>query len=65
MEPATTGLETLVTVLTSVWSEMGSMVTRISTAPLLLVSLAFVFAFGVVRLSKGLMGIKGGRKRRR
>lgn len=65
MESATTGLETLVTVLTSVWSEMGSMVNRISTAPLLLISIAFVFAFGVVKLSKKLMGIGGGRRKRR
>lgn len=65
MEPAATGLETLVTVLTSIWNQMSTMVSTISTVPLLLISLAFVFAFGVVKISKRLMGIGGGRRKRR
>lgn len=64
MEPAATGLETLKTVLTAVWTQMSSLVTKISTNALLLISIGFVFAFGTVALAKRLMG-SGGRKRRR
>lgn len=58
MEPVVTGLETLVTVLTQIWTSMTGLVTTISTAPLLLIALAFTFAFGTVSLAKKLMGIR-------
>lgn len=58
MEPVATGLETLVSVLTNVWSSMSGLVTTISSAPLLLIALAFTFAFGTVSLAKKLMGIR-------
>lgn len=58
MEPIVTGFETLETVLTAVWGAMGSLVTRISTAPLLLIGIAFAFAFPTVKLAKKLMGVR-------
>lgn len=58
MEPAVTGLETLVTVLTQIWNSMTGLVTTISTAPLLLIALAFTFAFATVSLAKKLMGVR-------
>lgn len=58
MEPVATGLETLVSVLTNVWSSMSGLVSTISSAPLLLIALAFTFAFGTVSLAKKLMGIR-------
>ena len=51
-------MSTLLTVVGEIWSQMTSLVTQISTTPLLLVGLAFSFAFGVVKLSKRLMGIR-------
>lgn len=58
MEPVATGLETLVSVLSNIWTSMTGLVSSISSSPLLLVGLAFTFAFSVVALSKKLMGIR-------
>lgn len=64
MEPAATGLETLTTVLTAIWGAMTPLVTKISGNALLLISIGFMFATGVIAIAKRLMGT-GGRKRRR
>lgn len=45
-------------VITEVWNQMTSLVTKISTTPLLLIGVGFTFAFGAVRLAKRLMGIR-------
>lgn len=45
-------------VVSAMWTQMTTLVTTISTTPLLLIGLAFTFAFGVVRLAKRLMGIR-------
>lgn len=60
MEP--TGLESLVTCLTAIWSGVGSVVSTITAKPLLLIPVGMVFAGGVIGLAKGLMGT---RRRRR
>lgn len=51
-------MSTLLTVVAEIWTQMTTLVGQISTTPLLLVGLAFSFAFGVVKLSKRLMGIR-------
>ena len=43
------------TVITTVWDQMGDLVTEITTQPLLLIGVGFTFAFGVVKLAKKLM----------
>lgn len=43
------------TVISEVWSQMTSLVTTISTTPLLLIGVGFTFAFGTVKLAKKLM----------
>lgn len=57
-----TGLESAETVLTAIWTAVGSVVTTIGTTPLLLIPVGFVFAGAAVGLAKGLMGSK--RRRR-
>ena len=57
-----TGLETLLTVVGNIWTQIGALVTQISTAPLLLIGLAGSFASLVISLAMKLMGI---RRRRR
>lgn len=51
-------MSTLLTVVGEIWSQMGTLVTRISDNPLLLIGLAFTFAFSTVSLAKKLMGIR-------
>lgn len=57
-----TGLETLLTVVGTVWTQITTLVTTISAAPLLLIGLAGAFASLIISLALKLMGI---RRRRR
>lgn len=45
-----------------IWASIGSLMTTITSQPLLLIPVALVFAGGVIGLAKGLMGT---RRRRR
>ena len=48
----------LLVVVGKIWEQMTTLVTEISTTPLLLIGLAFTFAFSTVSLAKKLMGIR-------
>lgn len=50
--------EQFTTVLTAVWNQMSNLVTTISSEPLLLIGVAFGFAFPTVKLAKKLMGVR-------
>lgn len=55
-------LGSLPTVLTAIWDTLTNATTglipKISSTPLLLIGVAFTFAFGAVRLAKRLMGVR-------
>lgn len=51
-------MEALLAVVGNIWTEMTSLVTTISTTPLLLISLAGSFASLVISIAMKLMGIR-------
>lgn len=51
-------MSTLLTVVAEIWTQMTTLVTTISSNALLLIGLAFTFAFSTVSLAKKLMGIR-------
>lgn len=55
-------MEALLGIVGNIWTEMSSLVTTISSTPLLLIGLAGSFASLVISISMKLMGI---RRRRR
>lgn len=56
-------MEALLAIVASVWDQMTQLVTVITSNPILLFPVAFVFAFSVVRLAKSLLGLRSGRRR--
>lgn len=54
----TTGLETLATVISAVFTNISSVVSTIVSKPLLLIPLGLAFSAGVIGLAKSLMGTK-------
>lgn len=51
-------MEALLAVVGNIWTEMASLVTTISTTPLLLIGLAGSFASLVISIAMKLMGIR-------
>lgn len=56
-------MDSLITIVATIWNQMGDLVTTITGNPILLFPVAFVFAFSVVRLAKSLLGLRSGRRR--
>lgn len=44
--------------MTEIWTEMGTTVSTITASPILLIPVGFVFAGGVVGIAKSLMGTR-------
>lgn len=57
------GLEAMRTVLTTAWTQIGSVVTTITGKPVLMIPVGVAFAGAAIGLAKRLMGT--GRRRRR
>lgn len=52
MEGATTGMESLVTVLSTIWEQIGEVVTTIVSTPLLLLPVGIFVAGAAIGLAK-------------
>jgi hypothetical protein len=50
-------------VVSTIWAQMSSLVTTISTTPLLLIGIAGSFASLIISIAMKLMGIRRGRRR--
>lgn len=56
MEGATTGMESLVTVLSTIWDQIGEVVTTIVSTPLLLLPVGVFLAGASIGLAKRFIG---------
>lgn len=55
-------METLLGIVSNVWTGVGDLVVTIKAEPILLFPVAFVFAGSVVGLTKSLLGLRRRRK---
>ena len=56
-------MDTLLAIVSHIWTQMTTLVDQISNNPILLFPVAFVFAFSIVRLAKSMLGLRSGRRR--
>lgn len=50
--------EAFITLVSEIWTQMGTTVTTITGSPILLIPVGFVFAGGVIGIAKSLMGTR-------
>lgn len=51
-------METVLGIVSSVWTQIGELVTFVLANPILLIPIAMGFAGSIIGLAKGLMGIR-------